>query len=354
MKYYIEYILQQYMLKLLKISLLTLTFTLFYSISTLVFAKTLDEVKNRGYLKCGVSDEDFIGFSSINDLGKWKGFDIDLCKSIAIAIFGDSDKVEFLPMTSRSRFPSLAFKEIDVLIRNTTWSFSRDVNLEFEFTGINFYDGQAFMVSKSFNINSILDLDDAKICIVSGTSYELNIKNFFNKNLMDYEPLILNNFDEAKENYINGNCDALTSDLSVLAVLRLKIPDSSNHMLLPEIISKEPLGPVVRQDDGNWIDIIRWVLNVLIIAEEKNLNQNNVKENLQSTDKEVLRILGVIGNYGNMLELEDDWAYNIIEELGNYGVIFEKNLGRSSALELERGLNKLWTKGGILYAPPFR
>ena len=336
--------------KTLNITLLILIFINFSQIK----ANTLDEVKNRGYLNCGVA-ENFIGFASPNDSGEWIGFDVDLCRAVAVAIFGDSKKVKFIPTSSRSRFPVLALKEIDLLARNTTWSYSRDTNLEFEFVGINFYDGQAFLVPKSLNINNIYELNGASICVVSGTSNEINIENYFNKNSIEYKPIPLETFQECQQYYIDGKCDAYTGDLSVLAVSRVEIPDPYNHVILPEIISKEPLGPVVRHGDNHWGDIIRWVLNVLIIAEEKNLNSQNVDEYLNIGDSETLRMLGEVGNYGDMLELDNKWAYNIIKQIGNYSTIYEKNIGINSVLGIKkRGLNNLWSNGGLLYAPPYR
>lgn len=336
--------------KTLNITLLILIFINFSQIK----ANTLDEVKNRGYLNCGVA-ENFIGFASPNDSGEWMGFDVDLCRAVAVAIFGDSKKVKFIPTSSRSRFPILALKEIDLLARNTTWSYSRDTNLEFEFVGINFYDGQAFLVPKSLDINNIYELNGASICVVSGTSNEINIENYFNKNSIEYKPIPLETFQECQQYYIDGKCDAYTGDLSVLAVSRVEIPDSYNHVILPEIISKEPLGPVVRHGDNHWGDIIRWVLNVLIIAEEKNLNSQNVDEYLNIGDSETLRMLGEVGNYGDMLELDNKWAYNIIKQIGNYSTIYEKNIGINSVLGIKkRGLNNLWSNGGLLYAPPYR
>ena len=325
----------------------------FFCIFNEVNANTLDEIKERGFINCGVSEE-FIGFAAPNDSGNWSGFDVDLCKALSVAIFNDANKVNFIPTNSRSRFPLLALKEIDVLIRNTTWSFSRDVNLEFEFAGINFYDGQVFMVPKSLDIKSIDELDGATICVVSGTSNELNTQYYFEKNNMNYKSLPFETFQQCQDNYIEGKCDSYTGDLTVLATSRVDMPDSFNHVILPEMISKEPLGPVVRQGDNHWSDLVRWTLNVLIIAEEKNLDSKNIEEKLISGDAETLRLLGKIGNYGDMLELDNDWAYNIINEIGNYSTIYEKNVGINSVLGLKRGMNALWFNGGLLYAPPYR
>ena len=321
--------------------------------SNLVSAKTLDEVKNRGYLKCGVS-EDFIGFSNPNDLAEWEGFNVDFCKSVAIAIFNDSSKIKFIPLDSRSRFPSLAFGEVDLLFRNTTWTFARDVNLEFEFIGTNFYDGQGFMVPKNLNITDLSELDGAKICTTSTAKNQINIENYFLKNEIDYELIISETNEESLAMYIDNKCQVYSNDVTILANYKSKMPDANAHLILDKIISKEPLGPLVRHGDNHWADIVRWTLYSLIIADEKGINNDNVDEFLVNGDDESLRLLGVVGNYGNMLELENDWAYQIIKEMGNYNSIFAKNLGNGTSLGLNRGINNLWNNGGILYAPPFR
>ena len=316
-------------------------------------AKTLDEVKDRGYLICGIS-ENFIGFATFNDKGEWVGFDVDICRAVATAVFGDSNKVEFITTTPRSRFPILASGEIDLLVRNTTWTFSRDTNLGFEYAGINFYDGQGFMVLRSFGIESFRDLDGVTICIESGSVKEFNITNFFKKNNINFKPLFVEIDEDALENYLVGRCDLYTNVISELAALRIKMPNPSNHTILTEIISKEPLGPLVRHGDNEWSDIVRWSLNTLIIAEEFGLTSENVDNHLESNNHEILRLLGVEGNFGDMLELDYNWSYNIIKQVGNYGTVFNNNIGPNTALGLNRGLNELWTKGGILYAPPFR
>ena len=339
----------QKILLLLKIILLFIIFSLINPI----YANTLDDVKKRGYVNCGVA-EDFLGFAVPNDKGEWEGFDVDLCRAVSVAIFGNQNSVNFIPTNTRSRFPLLAFGDIDLLIRNTTWSYSRDINLEFDFVGTNFYDGQAFITSKSLEINSVKDLDGASICVNSGTSNELNTKIFFDKNLIKFKPVLASTFKESLNLYIKGACDAYTADLSVLAASKLQIPDSYNHIILPEIISREPLGPLVRHNDNNWGDLIRWTLYVLIIAEEKSINSENIDEYINSVDSEILRLLGEVGTYGDMLELDNKWAYNIIKQMGNYATIYEKNLGKKTILGLDRGMNNLWVNGGMLYAPPFR
>lgn len=316
-------------------------------------SNTLDDVKNRGYLICGIS-ENFTGFATPDDKGKWIGFDVDMCRAVAAAVLGNSNKVEFITTTPRSRFPILASGEIDLLIRNTTWSFSRDTNLGFEYAGINFYDGQGFMVSKSLGIDSVKELEGATVCIESGSTKEFNINNFFSINKISFNTLLVEIDGDAVENYLAGRCDVYTNVISELANLRIKIPKPSNHLILPEIISKEPLGPLVRHGDNEWGDIVRWSLNTMIIAEELGLTSENVDEHFESNNYEVLRLLGVVGSYGDMLELEYNWAYNIIKQVGDYSSVFDRNIGPDTALGLERGLNALWTKGGILYSPPFR
>ena len=316
-------------------------------------AKTLDYVKERGYLICGIS-ENLIGFANFNDKGEWVGFDVDVCRAVAAAVFGDANKVEFITTTSKSRFPLLASGEIDLLARNTTLTFSRDTNLSFEYAGINFYDGQGFMVLKSFDIKNINDLEGSTICIESGSSKEFNLINFFSNNNINFNKLLVEIDEDALENYLAKRCDAYTNLISELAVLRTTIPRSSDHVILPEIISKEPLGPLVRHGDNEWGDIVRWSLNTLIIAEELGITSENVDDHLVSNNHEILRLLGVEGSFGDMVDLEYNWAYNIIKQVGNYGTVFNKNIGPNTILGLQRGLNSLWTEGGILYSPPFR
>jgi general L-amino acid transport system substrate-binding protein len=325
----------------------------FFISSYSVNGRTLDDVKKRGFLKCGVSTE-LIGFASINDKAEWSGFDVDICRAVASAIFGDSDKVEFTTTTSRSRFPILASGEIDMLARNTTWSFSRDVNLGFEFVGINFYDGQGFLVPKSLEIRSALELDGASICVEIDTTKGFNLTNYFQANEISYKSVMIELNEDAIENYKVGRCDVYSTVITDLALLRSQLSNPSEHIILPEIISREPLGPLVRHGDHEWGDIIRWSLNAMIIAEELGLTKKNIDSHLDSNNKEVLRLIGVEGNFGDMLELDYKWAYNIIKQVGDYGSVFDKNIGPNTFLGLNRGLNALWSQGGILYAPPFK
>ena len=316
-------------------------------------ASVLDEVKNRGYLKCGVS-EPRSGFASVDDNSNWIGFDVDMCRAVATAIFADPKKVEFIPTTNRSRFPILAGGEIDMLSRITTWTFSRDVNLGFEFVGVNFYDGLGFMIRTSHGLSSAKDLDGASICIIQGNTSTFNIDVFFKKNGLKYIPVLVELEDEAFENFISNRCDVYSNYVTELANKRITLSNSSNFIILPEIISKEPLGPLVRHGDDQWRDVVSWSLKVMIIAEELNITSENIDGYIQSENNEILRLLGMVGSYGDMIELDEKWAYNIIKQVGNYKEIFNRNLGPNTILNLNRGLNRLYTDGGLLYAPPFR
>ena len=316
-------------------------------------AGTLDDVKKKGYLDCGVSTG-LIGFAAPDDKGEWAGFDIDMCRAVAVAVFGDKSKVKFTPTTGKSRFPTLASGEVDMLARNTTWTFSRDVNLGFEFVGVNYYDGQGFMIRKDLGVKSAKELSGASVCIQTGTTTELNLADYFKANGMEFEPIAIETNAEARPAYEQGRCDVYTTDASGLAATRAQMDNPSDHMILPEIISKEPLGPLVRHGDHQWGDVVRWTLNTMIIAEELGITSANVDEMKNSQNPEVQRVLGVSGEYGEMLGLSKDWAYNVIKAIGNYGESFDRHIGPDTAIGLERGLNALWTKGGILYAPPFR
>ncbi len=318
------------------------------------FAGTLDDVKARGQLICGVTTG-LAGFAAPDDKGEWQGFDVDVCRAVAAGVFGDPKKVKFVPTTGQSRFPALQSGEVDMLARNTTWTFDRDVKLGFEFTGINFYDGQGFIVRKSLGIKSALELDGASVCVGTGSTTELNLGDFFTANNMSYTPVVYVTADEIRAGYLANRCDAYTTDRSGLAAQRSVFPNPDDHVVLPEVISKEPLGPLVRHGDHQWGDVVRWSLNVMIIAEEKGLTSANVDEKKASTnDPEVKRLLGVEGEYGARLGLSNEWAYNIIKTVGNYAETYERNIGPSTQIALERGVNALWTNGGILYAPPFR
>ena len=324
------------------------------ALSTAASAGTLDDVKAKGFIQCGVTTG-LAGFGAPNDAGEWAGFDIDFCRALGAAIFNDPQAVKFTPTTGVDRFPALQSGEVDLLARNTTWTFSRDVNLGFEFVGVNYYDGQGFMINKDMGVSSAKELDGASVCIQTGTTTELNLADFFRANEMSFTSVVVQTADEARQAYEARRCDVYTTDASGLAAQRSTMANPDEHIILPEIISKEPLGPLVRHGDNNWGDIVRWTLNALIIAEELGITSGNaVSEKSASTNPEVRRLLGAEGDTGQQLGLDVDWAYNAIKSVGNYGEIFERNIGVTTPLALERGLNALWTNGGILYAPPMR
>jgi general L-amino acid transport system substrate-binding protein len=315
-------------------------------------AGTLDKVKTRGQLICG-ANPGLAGFGLPDDQGMYKGLDVDECKAIAAAIFNDPNKVKYLPINAKDRPTILASGEIDVLIRNTTWTLSRQTGGMF-FTGINFYDGQGFMVRKKLGVDSALKLDGASICVQQGTTTELNLADYFRANAMKLEPVVFATDEEATKAYDSGRCDAYTTDASGLYSERLKMSNPDDHIVLPEIISKEPLGPSVRKDDVAWFQIVQWTHYALITAEELGVTQANVDEKLKSDNPGIRRLLGVEGSYGEGLGLTNDWAYRIIKAVGNYGEIFERNVGQGSPIKIARGLNALWNKGGLQYAPPIR
>jgi len=317
-------------------------------------AGTLDDVKARGTLNCGVTTG-LVGFAAPDANGEWQGFDVAVCRAVAAAVLGDSSAVEFVPTTGKTRFTALASGEIDMLARNTTWTFSRDVDLKFEFVGINYYDGQGFMVPKELGVSSAKDLDGATVCIQTGTTTELNLADFFRSNNISYEPVPIETNAEAQQQYLAGACDVYTTDASGLAATRATFEAPGDHVVLPEIVSKEPLGPLVRHGDHEWGDVIRWTLNALIAAEELGITSANLDEMAGGTDNpEINRLLGSEGELGTMLGLDADWAKKAIAVSGNYGEVFEKNIGEATPIGLARGLNAQWTDGGLLYSPPFR
>jgi general L-amino acid transport system substrate-binding protein len=315
-------------------------------------AATLDQVKARGALICG-SNIGLAGFALPDDQGVWKGLDVDECRAIAAAIFNDPNKVKFLPINAKDRPTILASGEIDVLVRNTTWTLSRETGGMF-FTGVNYYDGQGFMVRKKLGVESALKLDGASVCIQQGTSTELNLADFFRAHNMKFEPVSFATDDETVKAYDSGRCDAYTTDASGLYAERLKLTAPDDHMVLPEIISKEPLGPSVRKDDVQWFQLVQWVHYALITAEEDGVTKANVDEKLKSENPEIRRLLGLEGDFGKGLGLTNDWAYRIVKAVGNYGESFDRNLGDGSPIKIKRGLNALWSKGGLQYAPPIR
>ena len=317
-------------------------------------AGTLDDIKARGELICG-SNTGLTGFGAPDADGNYQGFDVDLCKAIAAAVLGDQSKVKYVPTTGETRFTALSSGEVDLLVRNSTWTFSRDNDLKFDFVAVNYYDGQGFMVKKDLGVSSAKELDGATICIQTGTTTELNLADFFKSNNITYTPVTVADDAEAQRQYEAGACDAFTTDASGLAATRAAMADPSAHIILPEIISKEPLGPVVRHGDNNWGDIVRWTYFALLIAEEKGITQANIDQVATSTnDPEVKRLLGLEGDMGAMMGLDKEWAKRAIAANGNYGEIFAANIGESTPIGLARGLNALWTQGGLQYAPPVR
>jgi general L-amino acid transport system substrate-binding protein len=324
------------------------------------FAGTLDDVKARGELICG-SNTGLTGFGAPDANGVYQGFDADLCKAVAAAVLGDASKVKFVPTTGETRFTALASGEVDLLVRNSTWTFSRDNDLKLDFVAVNYYDGQGFMVKKDLGVSSAKELDGATVCIQTGTTTELNLADFFKTNNISYTPVTVADDSEAQRQYEAGACDAFTTDASGLAATRAAMADPASHIILPEIISKEPLGPVVRHGDNQWGDVVRWTYYALVIAEEKGITQANLDEVAAkaeadaSADPEIKRLLGLGDNdMGKMFGLDKDWARRAIAANGNYGEIFEANIGTATPIGLARGLNALWTQGGLQYAPPLR
>lgn len=317
-------------------------------------AGTLDDVKARGKLNCGVTTG-VPGFAEPDANGEWQGFDVAVCRAVAAAVLGDSNAVEFVPTTGKTRFTALASGEIDMLARNTTWTFSRDVDLKFTFVGVNYYDGQGFLIPKEMGVSSAKDLDGATVCIQTGTTTELNLADFFRANKITYEPVPIETGAEAVQQYLAGSCDVYTTDASALAANRANFPTPGDHVLLPEIISKEPLGPLVRHGDNEWGDVARWTLNALIAAEELGVTSVNAEELSAGTDNpEINRLLGSEGTLGEMLGLDPTWAKQAIMAGGNFGEIFSRNIGEETPIGLARGLNAQWTEGGLIYSPPFR
>lgn len=318
-------------------------------------AATLDDVMARGELNCGVTTG-LVGFAAPDSDGNWEGFDVDICRALAAAIFDDPDAVEYVPTTGKTRFTALASGEVDLLARNTTWTFSRDIDLNFEFTGTNYYDGQGFMVPKELGVTSARELDGATVCIQTGTTTELNLADYFRENDMEYEPVPVETNSEGQQQYQAGACDTYTTDASGLAATRAAFENPDDHTILPEIISKEPLGPLVRHGDNAWGEIVRWTLNALIAAEELGITSENVEEMASEAgdNPEINRLLGTEGDLGDMMGLDPDWAVRAIAAVGNYGESFERHIGEGTPVGLSRGLNAQWTDGGLMYAPPFR
>jgi general L-amino acid transport system substrate-binding protein len=316
-------------------------------------AQTLKTIKDRGMVSCGVT-QGLAGFSLPDDKGNWIGLDVDVCRAIAAAVFNDPSKVKFVPLSAKDRFTALQSGEVDVLSRTTTWTLSRDTSLGANFTGVTYYDGQGFMVKKSLKVNSALELNSASVCVATGTTTELNLADYFKGNNMKYEVIAFATADETIKAYESGRCDVFTTDASGLYAERLKLANPADHIVLPEIISKEPLGPMVRHGDDQWFDIVKWTLFAMITAEELGITQKNVDEKAKSDNPELKRVFGTDGNLGEQLGLTKDWVVRIVKAVGNYGESFDRNVGPGSKLGIARGLNNLWNKGGIQYAPPIR
>ncbi len=324
------------------------------SLAGVAQASTLDDVKARGALNCGVT-QGLPGFSNPNDKNEWSGLDVDFCRAVAAAIFNDSSKVKFTPLSAKDRFTALTSGAIDVLSRNTTWTMSRDTTLGFNFAGVMYYDGQGFMVRKSVGVKSAKELASASICVQTGTTHELNVSDYFKANHIALgEVIAFATIDEAVKAYESGRCDVFTSDKSQLAAVRLKLTNPVDHMILPETISKEPLGPLVRHGDDQWFDLVKWTYFALLDAEELGVTGKNVEEMVNSPNPEVKRLLGSDGKYGEALGLTPDWVVRIIKAVGNYGEIYDRNVGPETPLGIERGLNNLWNNGGIQYGMPVR
>jgi len=316
-------------------------------------AATLDDVKEQGFVQCGVS-QGLPGFSNPDDQGNWAGIDVDFCRAVAAAVFADADAVRYTPLSAKERFTALQSGDIDLLSRNTTWTMSRDTQLGLEFAVANYYDGQGFMVRSDMNITSALQLSGASVCTNTGTTTELNVTDYFRANNMDYELVAFEKSDEVVAAYDAGRCDVYTTDQSGLYAQRLKLTNPAEHVVLPEIISKEPLGPAVRQGDDQWANIIKWTHFAMLNAEEFGVTQANVDDMRENGSPGVKRLLGSEGEFGTPIGLSNDWAYNIIKLVGNYGEVFDKNVGPDTPLAIERGVNALWVNGGLQYGPPIR
>lgn len=313
---------------------------------------TFDAVKKKGFVQCGVNSG-LAGFSAPDEKGAWKGIDVDVCRAVAAAVFGDANKVKYTPLTAKERFTALQSGEIDILSRNTTWTVTRDGGLGISFTGVTYYDGQGFLIKKKLNVKSALKLGGATVCVQSGTTTELNLADYFGLHKMKFKPVVYDTADETVKSFEAGRCDVLTSDQSQLYALRIKLAQPDSAIVLPEIISKEPLGPVVRQGDAEWFNIVRWSLFAMLNAEELGVTSTNVDQMKDSKNPDVKRLLGTdVIKHG--LGVPDDWAYKIVKQVGNYAEIFERNVGAGSALKIARGQNALWNKGGLQYAPPMR
>jgi general L-amino acid transport system substrate-binding protein len=320
--------------------------------------KDLETVRARGSLVCGVAAQGLAGFMAADSQGRWSGIDVDVCRAVAAAIFGDAEKVKFVPVTGQQRFTALQSGEVDILSNNTTWTLTRDTALGLDFTAVTYYDGQGFMVNRKLGVKSAKELDGASICVPSGSTTELNIADYFRANKMTFKPVIIEDMDQIRLAFFAGRCDVYTGDSARLYSSRAaNVPPPArpeDFVILPEIISKEPLAPVVRHGDQQFADIVRWTQFAQLEAEENGIDSRNVEEMLKSDNPNIRRLLGVTPGMGKALGVDEKWVVNIVRQVGNYGEMFERNLGKSSPLQMERGLNQLWTKGGLQYAPPIR
>ena len=336
-------------LKLVVVGLVILMF----ATASAAIAGTLDDVKAKGYISVGVN-EGLFGFSKADENGEWRGLDVDTARAISVAVFGAPDKLKFVPLTAKTRFTALQSGEVDVLTRNCTQTLTRETALGLNFVHVNYYDGQGFLIPKSLGVTSAKELSGATVCVLPGTTTELNVADYFRANGMDLQPVVIESTPELNKAFFAGRCDCMTSDASQLAGVRAVATSPDDYMILPEIISKEPLAPAVRHGDDQWYDIVNFSVLALIAAEELGITSENVDEMLESTDPKIQRFLGVTPGNGEALGLDEKWAYNIVKLVGNYGEIFERNVGVNTALKLERGLNALWTDGGLMYSPPFK
>jgi len=322
-------------------------------VSTAANAGTLDDVKRKGFVQCGVS-QGLPGFSNPDQSGNWTGIDVDVCRAIAAAVLRDASKVKYSPLSAKERFTALQSGEVDVLSRNTTWTLVRDTALGLNFAGVNYYDGQGFMVPKKLGIKSAMELGGASVCVNIGTTTELNMADFFRSNKLDYKPVVFEKADEVVAAYDSGRCDVYTTDQSGLAAQRIKLKDPAAHMILPDVISKEPLGPVVRHGDDQWLDVVKWTLYATLEAEEYGVNSQNVLKMKGSNNPVIKRLLGIEGDLGKNLGLDAEWAFRVIQQVGNYGESFDRYVGPNTTLQLPRGVNALWKDGGLMYPMPVR
>jgi len=312
---------------------------------------TLDAVKSKGFVQCGVNTG-VAGFSAPDSKGVYRGIDVDLCRAVAAAVFGDANKVRYTPLTAQQRFTALQSGEVDILARNTTWTITRDTSLGLNFVGVNYYDGQGFMVHRKLNVKSAKQLNGATVCVQPGTTTELNLADYFRSNKMTFKPVVIEKLDEVLNAYFAGRCDVYTTDHSGLISTRAtRAPKPEEHVILPEIISKEPLGPAVRHGDDRWFDVVKWSMFAMLEAEEMGLSTKTIDKEASSTNPNIQRFVGSTGDIGKMLGLDNKWAFNIVKQVGNYGESFDNNL---KPLGFERGLNRLWNQGGLMYAPPIR